>query len=201
MASSTLHIRSLSRLASSSFAFHVSYVSRIMKALAWLVLLGVYILYLVAQTDTRGAYTTHNAVAHVFKNDDNNDHAQLHSIISYIRRAFVDQAWRDPVCGDGICEGPYEVPGQCVADCGTDGTAVRAVVRVASDFRHTRITEDVMRRSTRWNLCRRDDERARAGLGDDLCMYADNQPFPRSPSINRPYDLKVVDVNLRRGEW
>lgn len=199
-ASQSVSLRTLNATASLKLREHIRVTQRILKATSWLLLLGVYILYLVAQTDTRGAYTTHNAIAHILQLGSSNGKgdtrtggggARLHGVVSYLRRAFVDQAWRDPVCGDGICEAPYESPGQCVADCGTDGTSVRAVLRVAADFRHTRVPEDALQRPARWNLCRRDDERARAGLVDDLCFYRDSQRVDR--------DAKVAELTVRPG--
>ena len=165
--------------AQSLFLTSVTSIRRILKALSWLLLLSIYILYLVAHSTSFGAFATHSAVVHVLQLGKTGkgklgteESLGLDGVVSFIRRAFVDRAWRDPVCGDGICEAPYEVPGECPADCGKDEHAVHAVVRVASDFRHTRVAEHALRRTARWNLCKRDDLRARAGKVDDLCYYA-----------------------------
>ena len=111
----------------------------------------MYGLYLVAQTDTEGAHVSHRAVSHLLLHDRVLDGAtsNLAAVVAYLQRAFVEQAWNDPVCGDGVCEAPYETPGTnaasgCPADCGMDTSAVRAVVRIAADFRHHRVPEDAI---------------------------------------------------------
>ena len=76
---------------------------------------------------------------------------------------------------------------------------MRAVVRVASDFRHHRVPEDALRRPARWNVCRRDDERARAGKHDDLCYFPTSQPFPATSAS--PQDVKTAELTLRPGTW
>ena len=174
---------------------------KVLKALTWLVVLGSYVLYLVAQSNTKAAYVAHEAVARTLLRMDaipngTGTASTVSAVVTYLRRGIVSHAWRDPTCGDGVCEAPYEGTDTCPADCGVSGDEVHAVVRVASDFRHTHIlSEDALRRAARWNLCRRDDERARAGMHGSLCYYDADQTFESGRN------LKVADVMLSPGVW
>ena len=73
------------------FQTHTRLTHRIIKAVAWLTVLGIYILYLVSQTDTRGAYNTHAAVAHVLRLGELESLTSqgLHNVVTYVRVALI----------------------------------------------------------------------------------------------------------------
>ncbi|XRB12208.1 hypothetical protein RI054_04g20440 [Pseudoscourfieldia marina] len=132
---------------------------RILKATTWILVFVLYIYYVVAQLDAYRAFNTHQGASEMLFRTVPDAFDKHDEAVSYVHNALVKQAWNDPVCGDGTCEAPYEMPvagsmaGRCAADCGIDRSGeVDAVVRVASDFRHPRVSSEAMRRTARWNL-------------------------------------------------
>lgn len=83
--------------------------------------------------------------------------------------------WKDPVCGDGTCEWPWEFPAWgrfgCRADCGTNPNTTSIAVNVRADFTgHPSISPRVLMNNAKWNLCLEDDARRKRGEAD-LCWW------------------------------
>ncbi|KAK3261556.1 hypothetical protein CYMTET_29532 [Cymbomonas tetramitiformis] len=93
----------------------------------------------------------------------------------------VANIWKTPVCGNGLCEKPYERPffGRfgCKSDCGTELEQQSIVVEIKVDVSRTpqpSVTPlDLLQRIS-WNLCLREVSRTEVGLGD-LCWYPSEQ--------------------------
>ncbi len=93
---------------------------------------------------------------------------------------LLQNVWKDPVCGDGVCEVPFEYASYgrfgCRADCGRlqdiqNLTAVQ--IDLYYDFNHPSgsIPATELMNQASWNLC------PQAGFGG--CYWADDQPFDR----------------------
>uniref|UniRef100_A0A7S0R4F4 Uncharacterized protein n=1 Tax=Pyramimonas obovata TaxID=1411642 RepID=A0A7S0R4F4_9CHLO len=104
--------------------------------------------------------------------------------------------WTDPVCGNGVCEPPYEFPAYetlgCQVDCGQERDLQEVIVVVTTDFTQIQTKLDmatVMARAT-WNVCKDTPLRRDAGL-DDICIYENDQRFELPIStFQQSYELK-----------
>ncbi|GHP04893.1 hypothetical protein PPROV_000364500 [Pycnococcus provasolii] len=178
----------------------VTVCAKTLKAFAWLAVFATYLAYQIKVHNVNRTFVVHDSVQKRFLTLLPKRTTDLNRVVAFLDRAIITPGWRDPLCGDGVCEEPYEVrgttgPGACVADCGDDDGVVRAVVRVSSDFRYSRIPPRTLQQPARWNLCRQDDVRSRAG-GADLCYFdGDGVPFDTTQ------DLQVKDVMLPHGTW
>ena len=178
----------------------VGVCGRFLRLVAWAVVFALYILYQVVVGDVHTMSRIDTAVKKMLFATLPEPRSDLNEAIRWLQRDVVAPAWRDPVCGDGVCEQPYETrgttgPGACPADCGADRDVSKAIVRVASDFRgFPRISSQTLQKAARWNLCQRDDERARAG-GTDLCYFENDVKFEDDAQ------LQAVEVELPHGLW
>jgi hypothetical protein len=107
--------------------------------------------------------------------------------------------WKDPVCGDGNCEWPWEFPAWgtfgCRADCGLNDNTTNIVLNVRADFSgHPSISPRVLMSNAVWNLCLKDEARSKRGEVD-LCWYGTDQAFEQ-PQSNQILSMKVID-----GAW
>ena len=103
--------------------------------------------------------------------------AGLDDVYAWLR-GLLGAVWRDPVCGDGVCESPFEFAQYgrfgCRADCGRlqdvqNLTALR--VDLAYDFAHPAGSlppADLLAQAA-WNLCPAGDASG--------CYWAADQPF------------------------
>ena len=106
--------------------------------------------------------------------------------------------WTDPVCGDGVCESPFEVPGYgrfgCFLDCGLEERTTTMLLRVSASFfappgfeAPPRSAAELMTEAT-WNLCLRQSE--------EVCWYEEDRTF------NRPdRSTATLPVNLPDGQY
>eukprot|EP00897_Mesotaenium_endlicherianum_P009133 jgi/Mesen1/8248/ME000445S07401 len=92
-------------------------------------------------------------------------------IYSWINDTILQNIYRDPDCGNGICSYPEEFPGfgrfGCTADCGVLQNVTTVIVKFSTDFQ-----SDDDQKSTEWNLCMTSPAQ--------LCWCA------RSRSLSRP---------------
>ena len=170
-----------------------------LKIVAWLLLLGLYFSVLALQLQPQLGYGTGLAVKVDVLRMFPKAFADTDDVLTWVKGALVDPYWRDPVCGDGLCERPYEYPSYgrfgCRADCGISTDTTAAVVRVTNDFRHPSLAEQELQVVARWNICRRDDERYGVGL-HDLCYF--DEPGEAFPQHRQG---ESVAVDLGAGEW
>lgn len=90
-------------------------------------------------------------------------------VLEYIANRIVRPIWKDPVCGDGKCEMPWEFPAWgpfgCQADCGLNPNTSKIIVRLSGDFTgHPSISANTLMAQVKWNLCLNDTSRIRRGL-------------------------------------
>ena len=113
--------------------------------------------------------------------------------------AFVGPAWKDPRCGDGVCEAPIEFPGfgrfGCAPDCGVAKNLTTLEVEVESHFIENAmvdpgaITEFLS--ITSWNLC----SPSHKVEEQEICWWATNKKFTSSKE-------KIVDkIDVPDGDW
>ncbi|GLC46896.1 hypothetical protein PLESTM_001942200 [Pleodorina starrii] len=126
-----------------------------------------------------------------FRNED--------EVLEYLGNKVLLPIWKDPVCGDGNCEWPWEFPSWgrfgCQADCGVNSNTTPIVVNVRADFTgHPSISSRVLMNNAKWNLCLEDDARRKRGEAD-LCWYDNDQAFTEV-QVNSINAAQVVD-----GKW
>uniref|UniRef100_A0A7S0S4K2 Uncharacterized protein n=1 Tax=Chlamydomonas leiostraca TaxID=1034604 RepID=A0A7S0S4K2_9CHLO len=145
----------------------------------------------VVQTLKKAFMPDNGATTMTFKNED--------EVLNYLGTKVLLPIWKDPVCGDGNCEWPWEFPAWgrfgCRADCGLNPNTTSVVVNVRADFTgHPSISPRVLMNNAKWNLCLEDDARRKRGEAD-LCWYDADQSFDQvqTNSINA---AQVVD-----GKW
>lgn len=120
-------------------------------------------------------------------------------VLEYLGSKVLLPIWKDPVCGDGNCEWPWEYPAWgrfgCRADCGVNPNTTDIVVNVRADFTgHPSISARVLMNNAKWNLCLEDEARRKRGEAD-LCWYQDDQLFT---------EVQVNDINAASvidGKW
>mmetsp|Transcript_10216 Transcript_10216/g.33452 ORF Transcript_10216/g.33452 Transcript_10216/m.33452 type:complete len:1592 (+) Transcript_10216:74-4849(+) len=104
---------------------------------------------------------------------------------------IISSVWLDPVCGDGVCEEPFEFPSYgrfgCRADCKqlNDRLIEGGVYNVSTlqidlyyDFSHVKgsTPSTTLMQDTSWNLCPQLDTGEPAKHGTD-CYYEEDQTF------------------------
>jgi hypothetical protein len=95
------------------------------------------------------------------------------AVLDWLESHVVAPVWTDPICGDGRCEAPWEMPAWgpfgCEADCGLNPDTRKAIVVVSADFTgHPSLSPAMLRDQVSWNLCMNDTRRAARGLSP-LC--------------------------------
>ncbi|MEW5304614.1 MAG: hypothetical protein WDW36_007214 [Sanguina aurantia] len=120
-------------------------------------------------------------------------------VLAYLGQQVVLPIWTDPVCGNGICEWPWEFAAWgsygCKADCGVNANTTQIVVGVRADFtKHPSIAARVLMSNAVWNLCLEDDARRKRGQAD-LCWYDHDQVFTDT-LVNAIFTMTVID-----GSW
>lgn len=120
-------------------------------------------------------------------------------VLAYIGEKIILPIWKDPVCGDGDCEWPWEFPAYgrfgCRADCGLETRTTKVAVVVRADFTgHPTISPRVLMANARWNLCLDDPDRRKRGEAD-LCWFDTDQTFS-DIQVNNIEAMDLVD-----GKW
>ncbi|KAK3276540.1 TRP-like ion channel Pkd2 [Cymbomonas tetramitiformis] len=106
------------------------------------------------------------------------------SFMDWLKTQVVE-VWKDPLCGNGICEAPHEFSSfgrfGCEADCGVATDVTSILIYVEVDFfqldKNLPLGQaDLLRRRATWNVCLHDEVRRMRGL-PELCWYEKNQVF------------------------
>ncbi|KAK3265641.1 hypothetical protein CYMTET_25692 [Cymbomonas tetramitiformis] len=111
--------------------------------------------------------------------------------------SLVKHIYTDPVCGNDVCEEPYERRAfgrfGCQTDCGQEPTLYDVAVkfRAPSVAPVEGVSVASLVASMKWNLCLRSVE---PGV-DDLCWYAADK------GIQSPGHKFVADFSLPPGDW
>ena len=119
-------------------------------------------------------------------------------VLNYIGAKILLPIWKDPICGDGNCEWPWEYPAWgpfgCQADCGTNANTTSIVVNVRADFTgHPTISPRVLMTNAAWNLCLEDLQRRQLGEAD-ICWFPQYQTF-QDVLVNTLDQMDVIDGN------
>ncbi|GMH41042.1 hypothetical protein BSKO_08952 [Bryopsis sp. KO-2023] len=121
------------------------------------------------------------------------------SVLKWIK-LLLKNVWKDPACGDGICETPFEFASYgrfgCRADCGKlsemqNLTTVQIDLIFNFDHPVTSISSADLMTQASWNLCPKNG----APHGKD-CYYASDQIFE---SLKGEVHVTIDDVP--DGEW
>ena len=90
------------------------------KLFAFLSFIGLFLLVLYLQRTSNVAYKVHSTIWDVVQPDS--DVYQSKDDVYAWMNNLLATVWQDPVCGDGLCEAPFEYPSYgrfgCRADCG-----------------------------------------------------------------------------------
>ncbi|KAK9804279.1 hypothetical protein WJX72_004431 [[Myrmecia] bisecta] len=138
----------------------------------------------------RNALMPDGGMTATFQSDDD--------VLSYIGLKALLPTWKDPVCGDGRCEFPWEFPAWgrfgCKADCGQETQTTHILVQVTSNFvGHPNISPSVLMAAVSWNVCLADEQRRARGEAD-LCWFDSDQQFTEIEAV-RLETMDVVDGN------
>lgn len=178
-------------------------MSRKYRHVAWYSLfVGAYMVVLYLQASAYKSGEVVETLKQSFMPDDGSTTMTFQSeddVLKYLGTKVLLPIWKDPVCGDGNCEYPWEFPvwGRfgCRADCGMNRNTTKIVVNVKADFSgHPTISPRVLMANAKWNLCLEDDERRKRGEAD-LCWYDSDQTFD-SVSVNAINAMDLID-----GKW
>ncbi|CAI5979874.1 unnamed protein product, partial [Closterium sp. NIES-65] len=105
---------------------------------------------------------------------------------TWLNDSIIQVVWKDPPCGNGICERPleFEAFGRfgCSADCGDLAAVTSVTVHLTTDFHSP--TDAA---ASSWNLCR--------DAPTPLCWYAEDQQFTELASDTQ------VTLALPDGSW
>ncbi|KAK3261877.1 hypothetical protein CYMTET_29241 [Cymbomonas tetramitiformis] len=122
------------------------------------------------------------------------------SFVDWLKTQILE-IWKDPVCGDGVCNEPYEFASfgrfGCTADCGRARDIVPVLVFIQVDFRDLRdrlpwgVADDLRERLS-WNVCMRDLDREEHGM-PELCWFKEEKRF------RHLYERRVQSLYLKQG--
>ena len=150
-----------------------------LKAVMWALILIAYVGFLFVQQRPDVQYEHTKGASKFMLESLPKYTGELTDVTSWLKYAIINK-WKDPVCGDGVCEAPYEFPAYagfgCKPDCGVEKNTVNAFVHMAANFVHPRIATHKLLPISSWNVCKRDDFRQSVGL-DDVCYYENDQLF------------------------
>lgn len=178
-------------------------MSRKYRHVAWYSLfVAAYMVVLYLQASAYKSGEVVETLKKAFMPDDGSTTMTFQSedeVLQYLGTKVLLPIWKDPVCGDGNCEYPWEFPfwGRfgCKADCGVNVNTTKIVVAVRADFTgHPTISPRVLMTNAKWNLCLEDDERRKRGEAD-LCWYEEDQSFD-SVNVNSINAMDLID-----GKW
>ncbi|KAL6750531.1 hypothetical protein V8C86DRAFT_2809369 [Haematococcus lacustris] len=178
-------------------------MSRKYRHVAWYSLfVAAYICVLYLQASAYKSGDVVKTLKKAFLPDDGSTtmtFADEDAVLNYIGSKVILPIWKDPVCGDGSCEYPWEFPAWgrfgCKADCGMNPNVTAIVINVRADFTgHPSISPQVLMNNAAWNLCLEDEARRQRGEAD-LCWFESDQAFD-SVQTNSINAASVID-----GKW
>ncbi|KAK3289136.1 hypothetical protein CYMTET_3407 [Cymbomonas tetramitiformis] len=121
-------------------------------------------------------------------------------------KTMIWEIWTDPICGDGICEAPFEFPSYgrfgCKVDCGAELNVETVVLDFEVDFYLSGIdlravppdVAEILRSSATWNVCEYNEQRRATGA-PEICWYEKEQGFDQTRAQS------LVSLSLPRGKW
>lgn len=168
----------------------------------------IYITMLALERSTNDSYQVQNTLNSRLIPEEKTM-ASLDEVTSWFEDTLT-ATWKDPTCGDGLCEEPFEFPRYsqfgCRADCGDMSSRFqleKLQVDLKWDFSHARGTPSTdLMGLAKWNLCPAESGSEKPPHGAD-CYYKEDQGFDRVKGdcygSQCPAPLILTDVPA--GSW
>uniref|UniRef100_A0A061RIA9 Polycystin cation channel family n=1 Tax=Tetraselmis sp. GSL018 TaxID=582737 RepID=A0A061RIA9_9CHLO len=165
---------------------------------SFLAFVAIFLSVLFLQRNAQVAYAVHSTVKDTLV-PSSTTLSSSDEVLSWLQSTLAE-VWKDPVCGDGVCETPFEFASYgrfgCRADCGRLSEVqnlTTIVIDLDYNFRHPvgSIPATELMQQARWNLCPRNG----APHGTD-CYYSSDQQFS---SVQGSTHVEINDVP--DGEW
>mmetsp|Transcript_27128 Transcript_27128/g.48350 ORF Transcript_27128/g.48350 Transcript_27128/m.48350 type:complete len:1606 (-) Transcript_27128:382-5199(-) len=165
---------------------------------SFLIFVAVFLSVLFLQRNAQVAYSVHSTIKSTLV-PESTTLSSSSEVLTWLQSTLAE-VWKDPVCGDGVCETPFEFASYgrfgCRADCGRlsevqDLTTI--MIDLKFNFRHPvgSIPSTELMQQASWNLCPRNG----APHGTD-CYYTSDQSFDR---VEGEVHLEISDVP--DGNW
>ncbi|CAI7792460.1 unnamed protein product [Closterium sp. NIES-53] len=156
----------------------------------FVVLMALFITILYLQADSSRSYEITAAHAVLFppgmRQDASNTFNGPDDLYSWLNTSIIQSLWRDPACGTGSCDRPFQYPAfgrfGCQADCGIFPNLTSIVIRLSSQLDTQQAADE-----SSWNLCMVNPV--------SLCWYETFQPFPLGTA-----DVSVA-LDIPDGDW
>jgi len=190
----TAHLSNPEQVVVEARAIVQEHIERKGSYLSLLRFLAYFVLYIVVllglQGDTTNMYKMQKSIQNAFLPRE--QYVSKRDFLQWLQTKVLWNSFIDPVCGNGLCEGPVEFPAfgdaqipahGCLADCGRFPNTTQYVVQIQPHFSAEVSATDKFA----WNLCSDD-------LG--LCYYKEAVPFDLSSNVS-----VVRTLNLLDGLW
>lgn len=165
---------------------------------SFLIFVSIFLSVLFLQRNAQVAYAVHSTIKDTLVPGSTTLSSST-EVLEWLQTTLAE-VWKDPVCGDGVCETPFEFASYgrfgCRADCGRL-TEVQNLTTVMIDlkynFRHPvgSVPSTELMQQASWNLCPSDG----APHGTD-CYYTTDQTFDR---VEGEFRVEIPDVP--DGQW
>eukprot|EP00899_Mesostigma_viride_P021250 jgi/Mesvir1/29126/Mv18428-RA.3 len=150
--------------------------------LSFVLFTAFYAVILLYQRRAFLGYDIHKSLTYLLPNDgEGGVLSELRSIASVHSwlDALVQDVWKDPICGNGVCDTPVEEPAYmnfgCQLDCGWKKDLQQVTVNFSYNF-----LSDFDRVNTLWNICRNGtcpDASWNPAISSDSCYFSNAISF------------------------
>uniref|UniRef100_A0A7S0STQ1 LamG-like jellyroll fold domain-containing protein n=1 Tax=Mantoniella antarctica TaxID=81844 RepID=A0A7S0STQ1_9CHLO len=143
-----------------------------------------YMVVVYLQSDVFNGFTVTSSVRRAFVPMDEGGlplrrMSEPTEILDWLVHAAIP-VWVNEVCGDGVCNEPFEYPAYgrfgCRSDCGTNTRLVTMLLQIRADFRDDLYSPLALMTAASWNMCRRDEAAKKAGF-PDVCWWEEDRKF------------------------
>ena len=165
---------------------------------SFLIFVSVFLSVLFLQRNAQVAYAVHSTIKDTLV-PGTTTLSSSNEVLSWLQDTLTE-VWKDPICGDGVCESPFEFPSYgrfgCRADCGRlveVQNLTSVMIDLNYNFKHPvgSVPSTELMQQASWNLC----PRYGAPHGTD-CYYTSDRKFDR---VQGEIHLEVPDVP--DGQW
>lgn len=165
---------------------------------SFLIFVSIFLTVLFLQRNAQVAYAVHSTIKDTLV-PGSTTISSSNEVLSWLQSTLAE-VWKDPVCGDGVCESPFEFPSYgrfgCRADCGRlveVQNLTSVLIDLKYNFKHPvgSVPSTELMQQASWNLC----PRFGAPHGTD-CYYPEDQTFDR---IEGEVSIEIPDVP--DGQW
>ncbi|KAL0022694.1 hypothetical protein WJX77_001966 [Trebouxia sp. C0004] len=149
------------------------------RLFGFLVFVSLFLAVLFLQRNAQVAYQVHSTIENAIL-PTSTQYGSSDDVLSWLSTTLT-AIWVDPVCGDGVCETPFEYASfgrfGCRADCGELAEVQNLTtlqIDLYYDFNHptTSIASSTLMDQAAWNLCP-----VSGVVSGSACYYADDQTF------------------------